>query len=148
MKDDKLRELYQHFMEFNPLYFQKLLFLFNKSDDILPKCYKNQIKALFIINERGRITLTELGKSLDLQKGSLTSLIHSLADLSLIRRQSEPYDRRKVWLSLSTQGKEYLERKKRVLEQNFVGLFSASTEEDLVELHYCFKKMIELLKKL
>lgn len=148
MKEEKIKELHNLFFEFNPLYFQKFMSLFNKPDDILPKCYKNQIKAMFIINDRERITLTELGISLDLQKGSLTSLIDSLVALKLVKRESEPSDRRKVWLVLTSQGKEYLEQKKQVHERNFKELFSASSEEKIVEFHQCLKKMIELLKDL
>ena len=70
---------------------------------------KNQNKAIIIIGAAENIMPTTLGKYLDLQKGSLTSMIDALEKDELICRKKDPEDRRKTLLVLTEKGEKYRE---------------------------------------
>jgi len=148
MKEKKLKELHNSFHEFGPLYYKKFGVIFHKEDGIQPKCYKNQIRAMFIIHDNEKITPTDLGKCMDLRKGSLTTLIDSLEEINFVQRLPDSNDRRKVWISLTKEGMEYLALKREKHQTYFKQMFGALSEEELTEFIMCLKKINHLMNKL
>lgn len=148
MKRERIKELHDLFLEFSPLLHENFLALFKKNDDIEPKCYKNQVRSMFIIQRRQRVTASELGRCLDLEKGSLTSLVDSLVDLGLVRREPDQDDRRKVWLVLTAAGEKYLVRKSQAHEGHFIELFEKLSAEEIEGAITNMKALIKTLKKL
>jgi len=89
-----------------------LLRLRQESHDFNPMpCFKkNHMKILNILYQNDRISLTEIGKMLDIEKGSLTTLIDQLEKECLVFRLNDPMDRRKSLICLSSQGREVMDR--------------------------------------
>ncbi len=148
MKIEETKELFNLFFEFMPLYHKNIGAIIRKDDDIEPKCHKNQIRAMLMMQRQGKITPTRLGICLDLRKGSLTTLIDSLVELNLVYREADKEDRRRLWLALTEEGQEYLAKKRKAHEKHFVELFSSLSEEEVIELKEHLKKSIEIMKKL
>lgn len=148
MKEEEVKELFNLFFELMPLYHKNIGTIIRKEDEIEPKCHKNQIRAMLIMEKKRKITPTQLGISLDLRKGSLTTLIDSLVMMKLVYREADKADRRKIWLALTKVGQEYLDKKRKSHEKYFVQLFSSLSEEELSELRENLKKIIETMKKL
>jgi DNA-binding MarR family transcriptional regulator len=103
---------------------------------------------MFIIKKKEKILPTDLGKCMDMRKGSLTTLIDSLEGMNLVRRERDPHDRRKTWLSLTKEGMEYLDLKIQAYERNFMRLFEPIPEEEVDELVKSLKYVVDLIKKL
>lgn len=148
MKKKKLQEINSLLFEFIPLYHQKFAVGFLSDDGIEPKCTKNQLRILFITKREERILPTDLGKCLDMPKGSLTTLIDSLEESDLIQRLRDPYDRRKTWISLTAQGQEYVSLKIQALDNHFEKLFGEVSIEDVEEFTDSLKFMVGIMKKL
>ncbi len=70
-------------------------------------CTKNQSRAIMIIGRNGKISPTILGKCMDMEKGSITSLVDSLENMNLVYRENDLEDKRKTWIQLTEEGKAY-----------------------------------------
>lgn len=148
MKKENLQEINSLLFEFVPLYHQKFAVGFLLDDGIEPRCTKSQLRTLFITKRKGRILPTDLGKCLDMQKGSLTTLIDSLEESGLVQRLRDPHDRRKTWISLTAKGQEYVNLKVQALDSHFVKLFQDVAPEDVQEFAKSLGFMVEIMKKL
>jgi len=109
---------------------------------------KNQNKAILIIGAAENIMPTTLGKYLDLQKGSLTSMIDALEKDELVCRKKDPGDRRKTLLVLTEKGEKYREWLTEEFEKNASEVFKKLREEDLIEYRKGLQTMFNILRKL
>jgi DNA-binding MarR family transcriptional regulator len=91
---------------------------------------------------------TTLGKCLDLQKGSLTSMIDALEKEELVYRRGDPKDRRKTLISLTEKGIEYRIWFKGEIEKNASEILEKLEEEDILVYQESLRTMLEILKKL
>lgn len=60
--------------------------------------------VLRIIGHHGRISPGELAEVLRVHPSSLTGVLRRLEDAELLRRESDPFDRRRAWLQLTRRG--------------------------------------------
>lgn len=148
MKDDKLKQITQLFLEFHPLHQRKIASLFSKNTCDPYNCNRNQIKAIMIIGKNKEIIPTLLGKCLGLQKGSLTTLLDHLEKIGLIKRTAHPDDRRKILISLTDLGSEYRELKISQFEMELSNSFEDLPEEMLDEFIPCLIKVMDVMKAL
>lgn len=109
---------------------------------------KNQNKAILIIGTVGEIMPTTLGKCLDLQKGSLTSMIDALEREELVCRKGDPRDRRKILVSLTEKGKVYKNWFTGELEKNYSEILNKLSKEDIAAYKESLETMLGTLKKL
>lgn len=109
---------------------------------------KNQNRAILVIGAAENIMPTTLGKCLDLQKGSLTSMIDSLEENELVCRRKDPGDRRKTLLVLTEKGEKYREWLTGEFEKNISEVLKKLGEEDLAEYRKSLETMVNILKKL
>jgi len=148
MREARLQELHTLFLEFKPLFHQKFGATFQRDDQLQPQCNKSQNRALFTIAHAGRITASDLGKCLEMQKGSLTTLVDSLETMGLVQREPDLQDRRKMWISLTPAGSQYLELKKQLHAQRFKQLFTDMTDAELAEFAAVLRQLIKLMGQL
>jgi DNA-binding MarR family transcriptional regulator len=147
MRNAKLKEVNFLFFEMMALYHHKLGDLFSE-DDREPRCNKNQKKAMFVIYREGKATASELGKFLNLQKGSLTTLVDSLEELQLVRRVPDERDRRKTWLYLTETGNDFMKQKLRRYYREFSKKFERIGLGELEVLAKRIEHIISLLQKI
>lgn len=111
MNEETLNELQMALMKLMPLYSHKVGRIFKKCYSPIYGCNRTQNKALLMLNYHHKLMLSQLGEMLDMPKGSLTSMIDSLEQKGLIFRESDPKDRRKTYVDLTSKGKEYIAAK-------------------------------------
>ena len=63
-------------------------------------------RTLLFLNDVEETTMTELHKTIGLEKGSLTTVIDQLIEKELVERKGDKKDRRKVLISLTAKGRE------------------------------------------
>jgi DNA-binding MarR family transcriptional regulator len=148
MRKEKLKEVNFLFFDLMALYHQKLGDLFRLEDEREPHCNKNQQKAMFMIYREGRATSSNIGRFLNLQKGSLTTLMDSLVELELVRREPDMRDRRKTWLYLTETGNAYMKHKLRRYYREFSRKFDRVGPGELEVLAKRIEYIIRLLQKL
>ncbi len=104
---------------------------------------KNQVRALTFIKNYGSISMSELCNMLNIEKGSLTSMIDDLERKKYVERMKDKKDRRKYNIVLTKDGDkmacEFLEHLKLNLHDKIVKI----KKDDLGKL---FESMNEIIK--
>lgn len=113
-----------------------------------PHQHKSRNMTLRILAMEGDVTPSSLSQYLELNKSSVTSLIDSLEKEGLVIRNPDPDDRRKCFISLSSEGRQYLE-----VFDEFMDLISERIACHLSDLEYeeflsSMRKVVEFQKKL
>ncbi|SHI92184.1 transcriptional regulator, MarR family [Geosporobacter subterraneus DSM 17957] len=147
MREKNLKEIYQGLMEFTALFHQKFGHVFRNSCHKEYPCTKSQNKTIMILGDKGSMTSTMLGHCLDMKKGSLTTMIDSLEEMGLIFRQADEIDRRKTWIGLTAQGREYRDSKMKEFEKSITAMFNILEADEIEEFAANIKAVVETMKK-
>ena len=131
MRERKIKEIEECFLQFFPLYYQKFSAIFREDDGLGCRTGKNQKRAILLIKKNCGITSTELGQYLDMRKGSLTTILDSLEEMGLVERRPDDEDRRRVLLFLTAAGEDYYTRMMGRHESLFLETFAKLSEEEL-----------------
>jgi MarR family transcriptional regulator, organic hydroperoxide resistance regulator len=148
MKEEKIKETIKLQFKIINLFQKKFFRIFHQNGNIPYNLNKNQNRAIMIIGATDNIMPTTLGKYLDLQKGSLTSMIDALEREGLVCRKGDPTDRRKTLISLTENGKAYREWFMEEIEKNVSEILTKLDEEDIIAYQESLKIMLTTLKKL
>lgn len=96
---------------------------------------KTQLRALVFMKNYGEISMTELCAKLNIEKGSLTSMIDDLSDKGYVYREKNLKDRRKYMIIITEEGKkiaaDFTERLSNDLEEKFFKLNSEDRQKYL-----------------
>lgn len=87
---------------------------------------KTQLKALVFMKNYGEISMTELCGKLNIEKGSLTTLIDDLTDKGYVYRGKNLKDRRKYMIIVTEEGEK--------IADDFIEKLSNNLEEKLFRL--------------
>jgi len=148
MKEERIKEAVKLQFEIINLFQKNFARIFHQTENSLYSLNKNQNRAIMIIGAIENIMPTTLGKCLDLQKGSLTSMIDALEKQELVYRKGDPTDRRKTLLSLTEKGKAYREWFMGELEKNASEILTKLDEEEILAYQESLRIMLAILKKL
>jgi MarR family transcriptional regulator, organic hydroperoxide resistance regulator len=148
MKEEIIKETVKLQFEMIHLFHKNFAKAFHQAGNNPYSLNKNQNKAILIIGTVGEIMPTNLGKCLDLQKGSLTSMIDALEREELVCRRGDPGDRRKILVSLTEKGKVYRDWFTGELEKSASEVLNRLAEEDIAAYQESLKTMLGTLKKL
>ena len=87
---------------------------------------KTQLRALVFMRSYGEISMTELCAKLNIEKGSLTSMIDDLSKKGYVYREKNLKDRRKYMIVITEEGKQiaadFTEKLSNDLEEKFFKL--------------------------
>lgn len=106
MNNEDAKELHELLFSFTGLFHEKFLMRFRHRDHNLPGLKKNHFKIMGLLSQHDFLMSSEIGRRLDIEKGSITTLIDQLVEKGLVARQIDPCDRRKSQVSLSAAGRE------------------------------------------
>ena len=148
MKEERIKETVKLQFEMIHLFHKNFARIFHQTRNSQYNLNKNQNKAIMIIGAIDNIMPTTLGKCLDLQKGSLTTMIDALEREELVCRKGDPEDRRKTLISLTEKGKDYREWFVGEIEKNASEILKKLGEEDILVYQESLKTMLATLKKL
>lgn len=142
---NKIRELFD---ELIPLFFEKINVAVRNFNHEGIKCTKNQKKSMLILSRHRSITASELGKKLEMERGSLTSLVDSLEKLNLIKRESYPADRRKILLYLTPQGEAYIAALTEAFQEHMEQLLKNKSNEEIANFSANLEEVVIFIKNL
>lgn len=148
MKEEKIRETVKLQFEMLHLFHKNFAKIFHQIRSSPYNLNKNQNKAIMIIGASDDIMPTTLGKCLDLQKGSLTSMIDALEKEDLVCRRGDPEDRRKTLISLTDKGFEYRKLFMEELEESASEILNKLEGVEIDTYQESLKTMLCILKKL
>jgi Transcriptional regulators len=147
MENDKLIKIHQLYFSLIPLFYQCKTFYIdkNKNDDL---CNKNQSMAIMIIGKAEIITPTILSKFINMEKGSLTTLIDSLVEKKFVIRSNDPSDRRKVLLSLTSKGISYMKSVEEQFQSGLALMIADLNEKEVDDMQSSLTTLVDLLRKI
>ncbi|MCO5383370.1 MAG: MarR family transcriptional regulator [Methanosarcina barkeri] len=148
MKEERIKDAVKLQFEMIHLFHKNFARIFHQLRNSKYNLNKNQNKAIMIIGAVDNIMPTTLGKCIDLQKGSLTTMIDALEREELVCRKGDPDDRRKTLISLTEKGKDYREWFMGEIEKNASEILQKLDEEDIIAYQESLKTMLATLKKL
>jgi MarR family transcriptional regulator, organic hydroperoxide resistance regulator len=109
---------------------------------------KNQKKVLMILYYHGEMYMSRLGECIDLQKGSLTTLIDSLEKDGYIKRQQQSNDKRKTMLALTKKAHALIKSRQKKMKEYITHVFKNISTSDIEDLVRSFKKISSIMKQL
>ena len=148
MKEETIKETVRLQFETIHLFHKNFAKTFHPIRNSQYNLNKNQNRAIIIIGSADNIMPTTLGKCLDLQKGSLTSMIDALEKEELVCRKGDPGDRRKTLICLTEKGKDYRNWLIEEIEKNASEVLNKLEEEDIIAYQKGLQTIFSILKKL
>lgn len=100
-----------------------------------------QYLVMLVLWKEKSITVKELGNRLYLDSGTLTPLLKRLEQKGLLGRQRDAADERSVIISVTAEGKEMLQKAKKIPET--LGKCMSIAEKDLVKFHEQLDLLLE-----
>ena len=107
-----------------------------------------QFHLLFILEEKGNLSMTELSKELLISKQQMTPLVDKLIKLGFVLRKYNKVDRRVINISLSSSGKKYIEKMKTGIYDMMKTKFHNLSDNDLSKLYKAFVQIKNIVNKL
>ncbi len=108
---------------------------------------KTQLRALVFIKNHGSISMTELCAKLNIEKGSLTSMIDDLTKKGYVYREKDLADRRKYMIVITEEGEklaiDFTEKLSDELEEKLYRL----NEEDRLKYQEALETLQYILNK-
>lgn len=145
MEQEELRELHDLIFGSLGLFHKKFLNQFRKRNQRYEGLKKNHAKIIAWTYQHHVLTATEIAQMLDMEKGSLTTLIDQLEDMGLLMRSRDPQDRRKSLISLTDAGKTEMETAMHSSTQCISEILTeaepAEVQEFVASLRYIVKFM-------
>jgi DNA-binding MarR family transcriptional regulator len=105
-------------------------------------------EILRLLEKEGKLHVAEIGEKLQVAKAQMTHLIDKLTALNMVERKTDIADRRTTNITLTGQGRAFLEEHKGRLVRTAMEAMSRLTDEELEDLVNTLKKLTDILSKL
>ena len=145
--DDIYDDIRLDLIKFISLFHKLFKPAFQREDGDIYMCSKNQIRAVMIIGRAESISPSVLGKYMDMEKGSITSLVESMEKLGLVYKNDDLNDKRKIWIHLTDEGKKYFNKQEKRFIDQIELLFSCISKEETNEFSQNLKNVVSTLEK-
>lgn len=99
-----------------------------------PAITPTQLAALYTVETHGPMTAGSLAAHEQIQKPTATRLIAGLTEAGLVDRLADPTDGRVVWISITSDGKRFLQRFRRRSSEYLAKRIKGLDPEDLATL--------------
>lgn len=94
----------------------------------------SQLLVMQTIDETGEMTIGEIAGRVNLAQASVTSIVDRLQEVRLLSRQRGDTDKRKVYVRLTHEGREVLDRAPTALHDRFSERFSALEDWEQMQM--------------
>ncbi len=147
MKKDNIEKTRYNLVKFISQFHKLFADTFKRDPDDKYCCNKNQTRAMLFIGRSGETTPTILGRSMDMEKGSLTTLLGSLEEAQLISREVDPSDKRSTLIHLTDNGIVYYNKLENKFNERIEEVFSNLSKEDLKTFSDTLEVLVNILDK-
>ncbi|HYJ11394.1 MAG TPA: MarR family transcriptional regulator [Polyangiaceae bacterium] len=104
--------------------------------------------VLRIVGHHGRISAGDVAEVLHVHPSSLTGMLRRLEEAELLRRESDPFDRRRALLELTRRGMRLNEQRKGTIEAAVAKALSKVSKERIIATKFVLKAMASALEEL
>ncbi len=104
--------------------------------------------VLRIVGHHGRISAGDLAEVLHIHPSSLTGMLRRLEEAELIRRESDPFDRRRALLELTRRGMRLNDRREGTIEAAVAKTLAKISKDRVAATKSVMKAMAAALEEL
>ncbi|HMK54801.1 MAG TPA: MarR family transcriptional regulator [Methanobacteriaceae archaeon] len=146
MEDERLNKMVDDLYLFFPL-FRKKLFKHKKrlNQDKIPH---SSYYVLKILEKRGDLPMSEIGRKIHISKSNMTALIDKLVKNELAERLPDKNDRRVIKIAITDKGSDLLMDWRIHSNNEIKKNLSVLSDEDLEKFYQSVENMKEVLYKL
>ncbi|AKN33733.1 MarR family transcriptional regulator [Clostridium carboxidivorans P7] len=147
MAKDEFREIHDLLFKTIGLFHSKFIRKFCTESPKHPELKKNHTAIIGFLYQYKVLTATELSRVLNIEKGSLTTLIDQLEGLGLVIRCSDANDRRKTLISLTDAGKKEMEDIMEISIHRMSEILGTADPNELTKFADNLKYAVEFMEK-
>ena len=105
-------------------------------------------EIMMLLPEEGSLPVFEIGKRLVLAKAHMTQLVDKLVENEMVKRETDPEDRRVTRISLTDTGKQNLDCLVNSIDDALEKALASLSENDLKDLSISLDKIRNILPKM
>lgn len=105
-----------------------------------------QFQVLFTIKNYGLCTMSCLSSTIEVSKGTMTSMLNKLVEENYVERSGSPKDRRNVYVSLTEKGEEKVNYMKEKLLKAIGETLAQLEENKKQEIHKGLEILTDVFK--
>lgn len=106
-----------------------------------------QIQALFFLNKNKKASMSDIAEYFHIELSSATSLLNKLYDQDFVKRLEDEKDRRLVIITLTSKGKELLERAMLERREKIEKILSYLSDKEKTDLLLILKTLSNKIQK-
>ncbi|WP_416827127.1 MarR family winged helix-turn-helix transcriptional regulator [Ectobacillus polymachus] len=125
-----------------PLFYRKFMFHDHKH---MPQSHT---QVLLLLHEHDVLTVSEIGKRLCISRPNMTPLLNKLIDEDLIHRHNSENDRRVLIVSLTDNGKSFVDQYKQYIMDKMQESFQDIKDNELAKLDESLQTLQSFISKL
>lgn len=130
-----------------PMLMNRLMQNYQPPENAL-KLNRSQWKTLFILFNTQKPSMSEMSRIMNLEKGSLTSVIDSLIEKGLVVRVQDPNDRRKILLELTGQSEKVVKLGMKAIGKHIKSKLKNIDDNSISQLHDALKTIFAIAERL
>lgn len=146
MNDEKLKLLAKKIVAFAPDIRSK--FAAPKRLEGPHQLAPHQFSCLAVIHKSGKISMKELGARIGVSKQQLTRIVDVLEDAGLVRRFTEPENRRLLYAEMTAKGLELSKISEHAVFERTKQCFGCLSDEDIDRLIASISDITEIFAKI
>lgn len=105
-----------------------------------------QGRILYVLWEKEKLTITEIGRLTSLAKNTLTSMLDRMEDSGLVVRIPDKKNRRQIFISITDKAREYCDKYELVSNKMNALFYSNFSEVEITEFEDKLRKIINNLE--
>jgi len=106
-----------------------------------------QGRILYVLWERGRLTISEIGRLTSLAKTTLTGMLDRMEDAGLVVRTPDPVNRRQIHIELTAQARGYRAAYDRVSQEMDERFYRGFSDNEIEAFERQLRRIIQNLEE-
>lgn len=106
-----------------------------------------QGRILYVLWEKGQLTITEIGRLTSLAKTTLTGMLDRMEAQGLIERIPDRKNRRQIFISVTEKAKGYREKYNWISDKMSEIFYEGFTDDEITDFESKLRRIIKNLEK-
>ncbi|MBU2510339.1 MarR family transcriptional regulator [bacterium] len=130
-----------------PMLMRKLMHDYQPPADII-SLNRSQWRTLFLLHNIEKPSMSQISKFMNMEKGSITTVVDGLIRKGLVNRIQDEKDRRKILLELSKQSEIVIKKGMKAISHHILTKLNSVNDKDADNLYVALKTIFAIAEKL